>query len=338
MNVWSSAALRAFTPEMITAMAYLGFDGHISDGKALIQLIKEMDEKKSRYEFMLANPFHTYTEESGIEHYMEKDVAVYNARLIPVSSTYKLKNAYGPSMAEVEVLNKLSDIYDTDWAITCGLDRSDPMKVDRLFARTIFTCIAKGLPGSRSMPYRTTEESVPNYIYFLLYLEHITNNTLEGIKELILNCHTEYDGVDTLCGERWGIWDLEAWAPEYDIKFEAVYPTYDKQRGAFNELYLIVARGLFKAPPVPIYGSKSEDVLREEMAIFQHDSDKKWFGSPEKEEKKGIQDDAMFATAWCIYGGRELSVIDFRPRGRKKWFGTFINPSGSIQNRLTKFI
>ena len=146
-----------------------------------------------------------------------------------------------------------------------------------------------------------------------------------------MTCHAEYDGVDTLCGERWGIWDLENWSLEYDIKFEAVYPTYDKQRGAFNEMYLIVQRGLFKSPLIPIVGSKEEDVLREEMRVFQHDTDKRWFGSPEKEEKAGIQDDAMFATAWCIYGGRELTTIDFRIRGRKHWFGTYIPPQGLRQ-------
>ncbi len=333
LNVWSSASMRAFTDEMIEATHYLGFDGHISDGKALIDLIAWRNEKRRRYEYMLANP-HLYSPDSGMEVYAEKDFAEINARFYPIP--YKLDKTYGAPIADVEALNTLTELYDTDWAIMCGIDRSDPMKADRTVARTIFVCIAKGLPGSRSKPFVHTEEAVPNYIYFLLYLEHVTNNTLEAIKGLILDCHEEYGGIDTLCGERWGIWDLETWAPEYDIKFEAVYPTYDKQRGAFNEFYLINQRGLFKSPSIPVYGSKGGDVLREEMEVFQHDTDKKWFGSPEKDEKAGIQDDAMFATAWCIYGGRELTVADFRSRNRNFFWGMYVPPAGIKGNRLTK--
>ena len=337
LNVWSSASMRAFSDEMIESIYYLGYDSHLSDGKSLQLLLSEIQEEKDKYNYIMANLLGYGNKGNAMIASKSSTIKTLNSRLYPVSSVYTFKSNYGNAMADLEVLYKLSELYDTDWAITCGIDRSDPMKMERLSSRTIFTCIAKGLPGSRSKPFLTNDEAVPNYIYFMLYMVHVTNNTLEAIKELILTCHSEYDGVDTLCGERWGIWDLENWSLEYDIKFEAVYPTYDKQRGAFNELYLIVQRGLFKSPDIPVVGSRDSNILQEEMTVFQHDVDKKWFGSPEKMEKNGIQDDAMFATAWCIYGGRELTVMDFKARNRKTWFGTYIPPAGVKGNRLTNF-
>jgi hypothetical protein len=32
----------------------------------------------------------------------------------------------------------------------------------------------------------------------------------------------------------------------------------------------------------------------------------------------------MFSVAWCIYGGRELNVNDFRERRNQSFFGTMI--------------
>ena len=45
-----------------------------------------------------------------------------------------------------------------------------------------------------------------------------------------------------------------------------------------------------------------------------HEWYEKWFGSPEKKEVHGVQDDSMFSIAWGLYGGRMLGVDDFRLR------------------------
>jgi hypothetical protein len=50
---------------------------------------------------------------------------------------------------------------------------------------------------------------------------------------------------------------------------------------------------------------------------------KKWYGSPEKNEKNGVQDDCMYSFAWSVYGGRNLGVEDFRERKRSIGFGEF---------------
>ena len=145
-------------------------------------------------------------------------------------------------------------------------------------------------------------------------------------------CDQEFDGIDTLCCERYGTWDMEPWCDDRNIKFEPIYPNYGRQKEAFNEFYNIVKAGLFKVPELNIHGSKKENILVEEMGIFDHDVDKKWFGSPEKLEKYGIQDDAVYTIGWSIYGGRELTVDDFRLRKSMTSFGIYSPDKSMIGN------
>jgi hypothetical protein len=215
-------------------------------------------------------------------------------------------------------------MYDTDWLLMGGIDRADPLKGTRLGARTIFSCIAKGLAGSRSNPFlRTDETTIPKYIYFLLHLVNVESHSLEDLKKEIMACHEEFDGLDVMCGERWGTWDIVPWCEEHDIAYEPIFPTYDRQKGAFSEFYLAISTGRFKTPQICVPGSKKDDILKEEASIFSHDPDKHWFGSPEKNEKYGTQDDAMFSVAWCLHAGREKTVDDFRARHAVKWFGSY---------------
>ena len=55
---------------------------------------------------------------------------------------------------------------------------------------------------------------------------------------------------------------------------------------------------------------------------FNHDAEKRWFGSVEKMEKYGIQDDFIFSLGWNLYGARNMSVDDFRYRKTISSFGT----------------
>jgi hypothetical protein len=113
------------------------------------------------------------------------------------------------------------------------------------------------------------------------------------------------------------------------MTFEPTFPSYDRQREAFKEFYQVMEEGRIKCPPVPVRGIVKEDILREEMSVFDHDPVKRWFGSKEKNEKNGIQDDSLYATAWCIYGGRFLGVDDFRSRKSMIGFGAFY-PGGEL--------
>ena len=155
---------------------------------------------------------------------------------------------------------------------------------------------------------------------------------MDTTKEVIDAVHEEFDGLDMVCGERYRMWDMENWCTDRDIGFDPVYPNYERQKESFKELLLAINEGRWKCPPLAITGSKKDDVRDEEMEVFTHDMDKKWFGSREKLEKYGIQDDFIFSAGWNIYGGRMLGVDTFRARNKKAFFGSFTAQEGLLGN------
>ncbi len=306
-NTWEAGTSRLFTSELVTATHYLGIDGTFGMQGKVLERIKQMEVRdESLYKKL-------YGEESGDFNEAE----TLKGDLIDIHKIYRLTDgSLHPRMATMKELEELGDIYKTNWSLLVGVDRADPMKINKLAgARTIVTIVAKGLPNSRNNPDMYLEEGmVKNYIYFLIHLAHIESNQLEHIKNTIKTAHDEFDGVDSLCAERWGMWDIEDWCAENDIQFEAISPTYERQRNAFTELYTLYKTGFFKAPVVRVPGSKEADILEEEARLFDSNPFKKWYGSPEKNEKFGVQDDSMFALGWAIYGGRSLGVAEFKER------------------------
>jgi hypothetical protein len=244
--------------------------------------------------------------------YQNKHNSLSN-RIQKVDNLYELKDIYGTSMKmQNSQLNKLGDQFMTDWAILAGLDMADPYAI-RGKARSIITVVAKGLPGSRGQEFALATLS-PKYIYFLLMIQAAPHNSIDNIKDLLEEADIEYQGIDTLCSERYGVWDMESWCGEKTISFEPVFPNYDRQKEAFKEYFVACKEGRYKAPTVYVPGSKSRDIFREEHENFDHDPQTKWFGSPEKNETYGIQDDTVFSGMWCFFGGRNLTVDHFRPR------------------------
>jgi hypothetical protein len=326
LNTWSSATQRIFTDETIEAMNYLGIDNVPLNSMELMKVVGK--------KVHLEDSMRVLAEERKVLRTLDEEksqLQLLTKRLMPLENYYRLRDSGGfPSIATLDELEHVGAILDTKWAILGGIDRADPMKITNRGARTIFTCVAKGLPGSGSRPFIVDDaKSVPNYVYFVVHVVNVESHSLEDLKDVILSCKTEFDGLDKLCGERWGIWDLVPWCEEQDIAFEAVFPTYDRQKAAFSELYLTATGGRLKCPHVGVWGSKETDILREEAKIFYHDPDKHWFGSPEKNERSGVQDDCMFSLGWCIYGGREISANDFRERRSSYYFGTMVREKHS---------
>lgn len=321
LNTWSSGSLRVFTEETIEAMGNLGIDGVAGNSAVLMTAC----DKKVRLE----DSMRIFQEQrKGMVQVSASEVnalGMIKKRLMPMENYIPLRDAGGfPMMATLDDLERLGILLDTKWAILAGLDRADPMKITNRGARTVFTCVAKGLPGSGSRPFLLDQGAVPNYLYIVLHVVNVDTHSLSDIKDLIMAVNTEFDGLDKLCGERWGIWDLVPWCEEQNILLEAIFPTYDKQKAAFSELYLTATGARIKCSPLGVWGTKETDLFREEARVFFHDPDKHWFGSPEKMEKDGIQDDCMFSLAWCIYGGREISANDFRERRSEHYFGTMV--------------
>jgi len=318
LNLWSAGTSRVFTEEMIEAMSFYG----INEGILNNELIFESLDTKNK----LINARNDLIEKgipADVDGMNMKVVEIYE-KLKKVDEIYTLSDHLGTSkMGTIDSLTRLEDMFDTHFALLAGIDRGDPSAI-RGNARTIVGVVAKGLPGSRSNPHMVSIlEAAPRYIYFMLLLADVRNHSLETIKEVLELCDQEFDGLDTLCSERYGTWDMEPWCDDRNIKFEPIYPNYGRQKEAFNEYYNIVKAGFFKTPEIAIPGSKKENIFTEEMGIFDHDVDLKWFGSPEKGEKYGIQDDVIFMVGWGIYGGRELTVDDFRLRKSMISFGVF---------------
>ncbi len=319
-NLWSAGSMQPFTDEMIEAMGYLGMDGQVGNQTTMLDVLKDKNKLLQQAEDLAGR--------GVMEAMIESEVRIDKTmeRFKPVESVYTLRTVLGlPRMARMEDLVALGEFYDTDWVIGVGVDRADPMKV-RTSARTMVTATAKGLPGSRSNPFMQVElGGIPQYIYATLHVAHIESSSLEDIKDVVKEVNEDFDGVDVVCGERWGMWDLVPWCEEQDIEIEAIFPTYDRQKESFSEFFIAVKQGRFKCPQLAVHGSKGEDVLREEMSVFDHDAEKRWFGSPEKEELYGVQDDAIFAEAWGMYGLRLKGVDDFRLRQPMQHFGIMFN-------------
>ena len=184
LNLWSAGSERVFTPEMIEATRYIGVDGKINVHKDLMAAL----DKRTQVLESTRNVSRLADREVDIR----LDLWEIEKRLMPVQNYYQLKTELGLArMATVEDLERMGDVYDTDWAVTGGIDRADPMK-RRSAARTMITFVGKGLPGSRTHPYSYDEDaSVPQYIYILLHIVSVTDHSLESMKEIIALCHTE---------------------------------------------------------------------------------------------------------------------------------------------------
>lgn len=322
-NTWEAGTSRMFSEELVDAAHYIGADGTLGMHNTVVKRLAGRNAKMATYKSRLKGERPEHME--IIDNYTEN--------LIRIETIYTLNtSSLHPRMASIDDLKRLSDIYKTDWAILAGIDRADPLKIDKMAgAKTIVSIMAKGLPNSKSNPELYFEESsIQKYIYFMLHLKHVESNELNHIKEVIKSGINEYDGIDSLCSERWGMWDVGEWCEENDIIFSPLSATYERQRSMFTELFTLFKTGLIKTPTIYEPGVKDDDLFVEEATLFDHNPFKKSYGSPQKSEKFGIQDDTMFSVGHCIYGGKMLGLDDFRPRTDDMFFGEMHQPKGNM--------
>ena len=338
-NTWESGSQRLFSPVVIKATHYLGFGNQLGMQTTIVKAltaclkarasIRKIDYGMLPYEDKTgkAQP-RTQGHQNIPDAFLNRKtlslkISEQLAGLQKTSSVYQLSTTNGmPRMATREDLGKLTDLYNTNWALLVGLDRSDPLK-EQSGARTILTALAKGLPGSRTNPEIMFDLGAKSYIYFILHLAIIHSARIDDIKMELAAVHSEFDGIETICGERWGLWDLGTWCDDNDALFLPVSPTRERQKEAFTELFQLYAAGLLKTPPIAVPGSKGRDILVEEALYFDHSPRLGTYGSPEKDEKLGVQDDAMFSLGWGVWGGKNISVEDFRSRTTELVFGEF---------------
>jgi len=323
MNTWEAGQVQVFTDDMIEEIGYFGIDGEILNGDKIKEAIKKKDELVARLNIAIEKKW-----PDGIQE-TETLISDIDHRITPTSNFYTLDGSHRlPEPASIEKLLAIGELLDTDWIILAGIDMGDPLAL-RGLARSVFTCIAKGLPGSRTNPHlMSIDNAALKFVYLVMHMVSIEGHQVSQLKVELERCNEEYDGIDVICGERYGLWDMSGWCDDRDIEFVAIFPNYARQKEAFKELYDSVKDGRFKAPPISVLGSKKKDIFREELGIFDHQTrigptgnETGWFGSPEKEEKYGIQDDSIYSVGWGIYGGKDKGPSDFRLRKSLTNFG-----------------
>lgn len=326
LNKWDAGADKLFTPEMIEATNYLGIDKTINRQADLLKYFKERNTYLIQRDY-LANEKNLLDPDRLAPH-IEYD----DKRLWPIEDVFSLRDkANRPILPEMESLDILSKIYDTNWGVLAGLDRAEPEKI-KTSARTIVSILLKGLPGSKTIRYIPDEKGQLDYLYILFHLKIIEDHMLESIKNEFQIIHDIVDGIDIVGGERWGAWDLDVWCNDKDVKLDIWAASSDKQKAMFTELTNAMKAGRLKVPPLAVPGSKSDDIFKEEAGIFTHiDASVQkigrktniWFGSPEKYKKDGIQDDAIYSIAGAMFAGKVITVNEFKERKGKINFGSF---------------
>jgi hypothetical protein len=326
LNKWSAGQMIIFSEDMIEETKLVGIDGLVGNRLLLKQTLESKYRLKKNMDLVLSKGFSDDATE------MASKIETLERRFVRFESAlYPLRDNFGGARTALgSDLSKLTDVFDTDWAVVAGADFGDPYAVAGL-ARTILVVVAKGLIGSRTNPYLSlTEGETAKFLYVVLLALNISNHSVDLVKDMLEIAHNEYGGIDSFCSERYGTWDMEKWCKDRGIAFTPIFPTYERQRDGFKEVLMAVREGRWKCPELSLQGSKGEDLRDEEMSVFMHDSGKRWFGSPEKMEKYGIQDDFMFATCWGMYGGRMLGVENFRARKGNKFWGVLINGEGLL--------
>lgn len=313
-NTWESGSARYFSDAEVEAINYTGVNNQTSNFEQLKEALVDIQNTKAVLKNLDKGSDSLH---AGMAEQRVGKIGGIISSLNKVDSVVRLVDNFGiPKCANVVELEALGELYQTNWSIHAGLDRADPMAADHVMTRTVLTLTAKGLPGSRQgYAYYTSGKEAP-YIYVTIGVIVFKSHEVSDIQKTLLEMHIAVDGIDTFCSERWGAWDLPTWCVEQGISAELISPTYEKQRACFGELYNLITQGRYKCPLTYVPGSREDDLIKEEMRIFTHDSAKKWFGSPEKEARGGIQDDAMYSLGWGIYGGREYNPTMFRRRGR----------------------
>lgn len=318
LNLWEAGQVTVFTDEMIDEIFIFG----ANDGQCNHKDIAALLDKRTSIRNSIVDMQNKGLGGEVPELYSK--IEEIDSRLKPMDDIYKLKTPHGlPMGASIDDLVKLGDLLDTNWAVIAGSDFGDPYAV-RGLARTMVPIVAKGLPGSRTHPeLYLMQEAAPKYVYVLLRLVNVEDHSLGEVKKILDWAHTEYDGLDTYCSERYGNWDVQGWCEDRGVTFTPIFASYDRQKEAFKALHEAIKEGRFKSAEIAVAGSKQENVVKEELGVFMHDLDKRWFGSPQKMEKYGIQDDAIFALGWCLFGGKELTPDDFRLRKSTLNFGFY---------------
>lgn len=321
-NLWETFELNIFKPYAIRAMEFIGTAGtvHINPEERHPDILKQIETSELQEVSRIIPGRMVDRVSSGGGGFEE---------LVRVDSIYSLgehmKNqnpddniVTGSKIMTSADIKRLTAEFETHWALLYGTDMADAVVPDdRINARSTFVALLKGLPGSLNMSKFQKSETDIKYLYFLANVSIIKDNQPWTMAETARRVKNSLGHVDMMTGENHAITPVIAMCKNLGIPQIVVNQNRANQAIAMNEIITAVNTGRFKSPRVPVYGSRSSDILREEMNALDVVDEKKGIQKIQSRYKtivNGARDDVWDALCWAAYGGLKITAVDFRER------------------------
>lgn len=330
-NLWDGDDEGVVSAEDREVMGYIGLDGVFpADNQKTREIIRRHAHLMEQEESMGAK-FNQPTNAGYFEAPSEL-LAEKSRRLKPIETIINLgwddttrleatiphgqSVLHTPARADLAALNELGRILNTDFALLVGVDMADPEKLtERTMARTVVSWVAKGLVGSKSVARHQRGGGRADYFYALLGLALIPESMPHHIVEVIKGLKKVFGSIEMVGAETYGMSTVKAWCedPQVSIPVKLHSASLVYQETEQDELVRALQDGRFKAPRIPIPGSRYGDILREELEFLDMErvgNAKKYF-SREKFKKGGVQDDTFKSIGAAIGGGMEITAAKF---------------------------
>ena len=324
-NLWDQQDATIFTKTDIELMSYIGVDG-VPGGDEIAREIIDRHLKLENQENYMKNKFSQNTN-AGFNEANSTRLEQIDNRLKPISTILDL-GTHAPASIATKVrtssqqitlkdLNKLGNWYNTDWALIVSIDRSDPLKIKgRENARTVVSAVLKGLPNTKGLNKQLLNKQDLLYLYVLAGIFVVEDHMDLGVLSAIKTINKNLGHIDMACGEQYAMANIKAYCDSKTIPMMTLHPGLNKQSIGYVAFGSKVRAGLFKAPMIPVAGSRQKDIFREEMEYLDAEIKGKSvvYASREKHLKGGVQDDVMDMMWLTQYASLEITAAQFKPR------------------------
>lgn len=299
-NRWGDAGQGLFSAAQIENTNIVGMNNSYGNSEAISSAVVDIIDLQLKLGQLQGTPY-----AAGIEN----RISAVRAGFMRPDGIYKLP-------ADENTLDKLRQIYQTDFIIGIGLDRAEQIvaKSDR----TALVTVARGI--------LTFDVS----IFFILDIYLPDDPNMRNITTRILENAQMFGWIDHVDIEKSQGMDIEGWCNENGISANLVTASYEHQKEMFTELYTAMMGGYLKCPAVPAWVDDKgvlfhelppqgvQDILRTEMSFFIHaakveGSRAGYFGSPFKRRtgrtKAGeAKDDVTFALAHAMFASKRGDI------------------------------
>lgn len=139
LKTWESGQGSIITPAMIEATRVIGLRDKLCGGPEIISLL---DKVYTAEDTLVENHI---KRDHSMDRLLTSKISFLKAQIMPLDTVYQLHDDNkNPCICSLEQLNKLGDLYQTDWAIGAGVDRADPLKKSSDGARSVVHHLREG--------------------------------------------------------------------------------------------------------------------------------------------------------------------------------------------------